>query len=173
MTAKLISAFVFAIRIVQSLFYLNPKFQASSHLLWLYSPVCVGPGRKPQRPVFSQRGSFVFCSLRSASKRKDDDYKPVVESDDDNDDDQHSEDSYSVSKKTRTPKSVSRRPSTRTPTSSKKPKVLYGLRLEKNCFRPSKTQTSLGEGTGLVVRASDSESGDPGSILGWVGVLFP
>ena len=46
-TAKLISAFVFAIRIVQSLFYLNLKFQASSHLVWLYSPVCVGPGRKP------------------------------------------------------------------------------------------------------------------------------
>ena len=29
-TAKLISAFVFATRIVQFLFYLNPKFQASS-----------------------------------------------------------------------------------------------------------------------------------------------
>ena len=57
-TAKLISAFVFATRIVQSLFFLNPKFQASSHLLWRYSPVCVGPGRKPRRPVFSQRGSF-------------------------------------------------------------------------------------------------------------------
>ena len=28
--------FVFAIRIVQSLYYLYPKFQASSHLLWLY-----------------------------------------------------------------------------------------------------------------------------------------
>ena len=41
-TAKLISAFVFATRIVQSLYFLNPKFQASSHLLWLYSPVCVG-----------------------------------------------------------------------------------------------------------------------------------
>ena len=27
--------------------------------------------------------------------------------------------------------------------------------------------------TGLVVRASDSGSGDPGSILGGVGVLFP
>ena len=47
-TAKLISAFVFAIRIVQSLYYLNLKFQASSHLLWLYRPVCVGPGRKPR-----------------------------------------------------------------------------------------------------------------------------
>ena len=32
-TVKLISAFVFATRIVQSLYFLNPKFQASSHLL--------------------------------------------------------------------------------------------------------------------------------------------
>ena len=56
--AKQISAFVFATRIVQSLFFLNPKFQASSHLVWLYSPVCVGPGRKPRRSVFSQRGSY-------------------------------------------------------------------------------------------------------------------
>ena len=47
-TAQLISAF-FATRIVQSLYFLNPKFQASSHLLWLYSPVCVGSGRKPRR----------------------------------------------------------------------------------------------------------------------------
>ena len=27
--------------------------------MWLYSPVCVGPGQKPGRPVFSQRGSFI------------------------------------------------------------------------------------------------------------------
>ena len=27
--------------------------------------------------------------------------------------------------------------------------------------------------TGLVVRVSDFGSGDPGSILSWVGVLFP
>ena len=59
-TTKLISAFVFATRIVQSLYYLNPKFQSTSHFLWLYSPVCVGPGRKPRIPVFSQRGSFVL-----------------------------------------------------------------------------------------------------------------
>ena len=56
-TAQLISAFFFAVRIARSLYYLNPKFQASSHLLWLYRPVCVGTGRKPQRQVFSQRGS--------------------------------------------------------------------------------------------------------------------
>ena len=58
MTAQLISTFV-------SLYgyYLNPKFQASSHLLWLYSQVCVGPGQKPQRPVFSQRGSYFSRSI--------------------------------------------------------------------------------------------------------------
>ena len=55
-SASQISAFVFATGIVQSLYYLNPKFQASSHLLWLHRPVCVGPGRKPRRPVFSERG---------------------------------------------------------------------------------------------------------------------
>ena len=32
-TTKLISAFVFATRIIQFLFYLNPKFQASSSFL--------------------------------------------------------------------------------------------------------------------------------------------
>ena len=55
--AKLTSAFVFATRIVQSLFYLSPN-----HLLSLYSPVCVGPVRKPRKPVFSQRGSFNACA---------------------------------------------------------------------------------------------------------------
>ena len=33
------------------------EIQASSHLPWLYSLVCVGPGKKPRRPVFSQGGS--------------------------------------------------------------------------------------------------------------------
>ena len=47
-TAKLISAFIFATKIVQFLNFLNPKFQASSHLLYLYSLVCVGPGRIPE-----------------------------------------------------------------------------------------------------------------------------
>ena len=46
-TAKLISAFVFATRIVQFLLYFNPKFQASSSFLCLYRSVCVGPVRKP------------------------------------------------------------------------------------------------------------------------------
>ena len=46
--SKLISPFVFATQIVQSLYFLNPKFHASCHLLWMYSRVCVGPGRKPE-----------------------------------------------------------------------------------------------------------------------------
>ena len=58
-TAQLISALGFATQIVQSLYLLNPKFQASSHLLWLHSPVYVGPGRKPQTD-FPQRGSYVI-----------------------------------------------------------------------------------------------------------------
>ena len=44
---------VFATRIVQSLFFLNPKFQASNHLLWLHRSVCVGPGLNPKLLIFS------------------------------------------------------------------------------------------------------------------------
>ena len=42
------SAFIFATEIEQTLYFLNLKFQASIHLLWLYSPVCDGPSRKPR-----------------------------------------------------------------------------------------------------------------------------
>ena len=46
------------------------------------------------------------------------------------------------------------------------------------CFTKKKNKQHFhhdvaGGRTGLVVRASDSGSGDPGSILGRVGVLFP
>ena len=57
-TVKLIRAFVFATWIVQYLFFINSKFQASMHYLWLHSPVCVGPGLNPRRRVFSQWGSY-------------------------------------------------------------------------------------------------------------------
>ena len=40
-SAQLISAFVFAAKVVQFLYFLNPECRAFSHLLWLYSPVCV------------------------------------------------------------------------------------------------------------------------------------
>ena len=43
-TAQLICDIVFAPYIVQSLVCLHLRFHASSHLLWLYSPVYVKPG---------------------------------------------------------------------------------------------------------------------------------
>ena len=46
--AKLINAFILAVRIVQLLFFLNPKFQASSLLMWLHRAVCVGPSEIPK-----------------------------------------------------------------------------------------------------------------------------
>ena len=52
----------FPTRTVQSLYLLNPKFQASSYLLWLYSPVCVGTGRKPER-WFSHDVAHMFLIL--------------------------------------------------------------------------------------------------------------
>ena len=61
-TTKLISAFVFATWLVQFLYILITKFQASNHLLWLCSPVCVGHGQNPRRPVFSQRDSYYYNS---------------------------------------------------------------------------------------------------------------
>ena len=50
-TAKLISAFVFATRIVESLFLLNSKFQDSSTYLWLHRPICVALCLKTPGPV--------------------------------------------------------------------------------------------------------------------------
>ena len=47
---------------VQSCFFLNPKFQAFSYLLWLNSPVCVRPGRKPGRHSFDV--AFIICGQK-------------------------------------------------------------------------------------------------------------
>ena len=47
-SAKPISAFVSATRIVQSLYFLNQNFQSLTIFCdCMYSPVCVGPGRNP------------------------------------------------------------------------------------------------------------------------------
>ena len=54
--------------------FLNPKFQASSYLLWLYSSVCVGPVRKPCS-WFSHEAAQIVVSV-------------VVVYDDDDDDDE-------------------------------------------------------------------------------------
>ena len=61
-TAKLISAFVFATRIVQFLFYLNPKFQDASSHLCLYSSVYVEPVRKPHC-WFSHEAARIFLVI--------------------------------------------------------------------------------------------------------------
>ena len=67
---QLRSAIVFATLIVLSLYFLNPKFHVSNNLLWLYSPVCVGPGQKPRRPVFTRCGSFNIKTFREMRVRK-------------------------------------------------------------------------------------------------------
>ena len=59
-TAQLISAFVFATQIVQFLYSLNLKFQGSSHLLCVHSPVFVGPGWKPRRPFSHNEAQLVY-----------------------------------------------------------------------------------------------------------------
>ena len=46
-TKTQISAIGFSSQIVQFLYFLNPKVQASSFLLCFNSLVCVGPGRNP------------------------------------------------------------------------------------------------------------------------------
>ena len=53
-TAQLISPFLFCY--IDSIISLLSKSEISgllSRLLWPYSPVCVGPGRKPRRQVLS------------------------------------------------------------------------------------------------------------------------
>ena len=48
------------------LFFLNQKFQASNHLLWLYGPVWVGPGRNPE-DRFSHKGAHILGASSLAS----------------------------------------------------------------------------------------------------------
>ena len=52
-SAQLISAFVFATRIVQFLLYFKPESQASSRFRRLYRPVWVRHGRKIPKSGFS------------------------------------------------------------------------------------------------------------------------
>ena len=42
-----------------SIYFLKPEFQACSHLLWLYSLVCVRPGREHRRQVSLHRSSYI------------------------------------------------------------------------------------------------------------------
>ena len=49
---------------VQSLYFLNPKLQASSHLLYLYSPVCVGPVGNPEDRFSHNEAHFFLFWFR-------------------------------------------------------------------------------------------------------------
>ena len=64
-TAQLISAFVFAAWIVRFLFSLNPTFQASRNLLWLYSPVLSDLVGNPENRFFHNEAHFIlnYCLL--------------------------------------------------------------------------------------------------------------
>ena len=79
LTAKLISAFDFSTWIAQFLFFPNTKFQGSSLLLSLYRSVCIRPGCKPRRLIFSCCGSYnvhtvyswkIMCPFLSVSSQK-------------------------------------------------------------------------------------------------------
>ena len=56
--AEMTSAFGFVPCTVKSIYFLNPKIQVLNHLLCQSSLVCVGPGRKPRRQVFSRRAQI-------------------------------------------------------------------------------------------------------------------
>ena len=56
---QMISPFVLAAKIFQSIYFLNMKIQAYSHLLWLYSPVCVGLVGTPEDRFFGDVAHFV------------------------------------------------------------------------------------------------------------------
>ena len=51
--------------------------------------------------------------------------------------------------------------------------TVNGERMKTEYKLTAKVNLAQGQRTGLVVRASDSGSGDPGSIFGRVGGLFP
>ena len=62
-TVQLISTFVFPTYIVQYLYSLNPKFQASRNLLWLYSSVCVTWSKSPKKSLLMMRLKLYGCTL--------------------------------------------------------------------------------------------------------------
>ena len=76
-TAKLISAFVFGTRKVHFLFFLNPKFQASTRLLCFYSPGCVGHVWKPHC-WFSHEAAHILAELGNITYSKQDPYHNLI-----------------------------------------------------------------------------------------------
>ena len=66
---NLISAFVFTTWIVQFLFFLNLILPASSHLLCLYSSVCVGPNWRPHC-LFSHDAANMWSNVQLIGEDK-------------------------------------------------------------------------------------------------------
>ena len=66
-----VAPFFFATWIVQYSYFLYPKFQAASHLQWLYSLVCVRPGQNPYG-WFSHVATqlYVYKSLHHRTTKK-------------------------------------------------------------------------------------------------------
>ena len=60
--------FVFTTLIVQSLYFLNPRLPASSHLLCLHSSVCVRPVHKPHSWFSHDMALFSLVDLPSNEK---------------------------------------------------------------------------------------------------------
>ena len=59
-------------RYMDSTIPLLAKSEISSLWLYMYSPVCVEPGQKPRRLVFSQRGSFLSFRAEKSEVLSDD-----------------------------------------------------------------------------------------------------
>ena len=53
--------------LVQSLYFLNPKFQASYYLLWLYCPVPIGSGRESWTGFLATRPISLTYSPKGSS----------------------------------------------------------------------------------------------------------
>ena len=53
---------------VKSLFFLNPRFHVSIHLLVLHSRFVLWPGRKLRRQVFSRRSSNILALFQTFAR---------------------------------------------------------------------------------------------------------
>ena len=62
-TAQLISAFIFTIRMIQFLFFFYINFHDSSFLLCVCRPVCVGPVWKPHCWFSRMVAQFILFSF--------------------------------------------------------------------------------------------------------------
>ena len=69
-TVQLISTFVFTTQIVQSLYFLNPKFHASSHLVWLYSSFVSDLVGNPVHRFSRDKAHYIYIYIHIPSNEK-------------------------------------------------------------------------------------------------------